>query len=251
MRIVISDYDGTMYVDGKLRGDIVAAVTKWQEAGNRFGIATGRDYNLTIHETNRWGIPFDFLICINGAALYDHDCSLLQSRHIDNAAVPAILQHPAAMASIHCQLSGTSRLRVLLREGSWFPRVGVPFERIDFETALAARNLCQISLAFTDEAECEEWDLMLREDLGDVIEPHRNRVLLDITPAGVDKAAGIADLLALKEWQGRQVFVIGDGGNDLSMIEKYGGFTVPNAAPAIAKAAKRQFDTVSDLLYSL
>lgn len=251
MRIAASDYDGTICTHGKIIGEVVAAIWKWQEAGNKFGLATGRDLPMTLHETKRWGIPFDFLVCINGATIYDHDESLLQKRVIADDVVPVILQHPAAMASMHLQLSGTGPTRLVLRQGSWFPKLGIPYEEIDFDSAMQLGELGQISLAFPTEKECSEWEFMLREDLGDVIEPHPNRTTIDINPVGINKATGIADLLALKNWQGHEVFTIGDGGNDIAMLKRYCGFTVPGASPEVVKVASKCYDTVADMLNDL
>lgn len=251
MRIAVSDYDGTICTRGELMGEIVAAVWKWREAGNRFGIATGRDLPMTLHETKRRGIPVDFLICINGATIYDHDESLLQKRLIADDLVPVIMQHPAAMASMHLQLSGTGPTQLVLRQGSWFPKLGIPYREIDFDTALRLRDLGQISLAFPTEKECADWVFMLQEDLGDVVEPHPNRTTIDINQVGINKATGIADLMALKNWQGHEVYVIGDGGNDIAMIERYRGFTVPGASPEVTKAATKVYEDVAAMLNDL
>ncbi len=247
MRIAVSDYDGTMFHAGKLLGDVVGAVTKWRGAGNAFVIATGRDYWMTVPEVERWRIPVDNLICTNGAAVYSGDNNLLQRRDIPNALIPALLKHPAALASMHFQLSSSVEpLRVFLRERSWFPRIGIHYVTVEYEDALDVTDLGQISFAYDDEEECIGWERALRRDFGDAIDPHRNKTTIDINVNGVDKASGIEALLRLRGWEGKDVYVIGDGGNDIGMIRRFGG-----AQAEAAAAATRVFADVGEMLASV
>lgn len=248
MRIAVSDYDGTMKIDGELRGEVIAAIWKWRENGNRFGIATGRDLRMTLHETDRWSIPFDFLVCVNGAAVYDEKKKLLQILEIDEAVIPDLLQHPAAMASLHYQLLGADPIRLFIRGDSWFERMGIPFERVDFDTALAATGLGQISFAYIGPEECAEWTEALATDFGDRVAVHRNGSILDINRKGVNKATGVADMLKLMGWEAKEVIAIGDGGNDLEMIRAFHGVTVPNAIPEVRAAAKAVYSGVAEML---
>jgi HAD superfamily hydrolase (TIGR01484 family) len=249
MRIAASDYDGTMYLAGKLLGDVVGAVTAWRAAGNIFVIVTGREYGMIVSEIERWGIPVDSLICLNGAAIYGVDGSLQQYKYIPDAVLPALLRHPAVVASMHIQLSSsTEPLRVFLRETSWFPRLGVTFARVEYEEALDATGLGQISLAYEDGEACTRCEAALRRDFGDAIDPNRNKTTIDVNVAGVDKASGIDELLRLRGWEGRDVYTIGDGGNDLGMIRKFGGFTVPGAQAEVGLAAKKVYADLADML---
>lgn len=251
MRIAVSDYDGTIATRTGLIGDVIPAIEKWCGAGSIFGIATGRDLPMTLAETDKWGIPFDFLICVNGAAIYNHEKTLLKARLLEDTLVPRLLTHPAAMASMHYQLSGLGPLKLLLRENSWFPRIGVPYTEVSMEEALALTSLGQVSFAYDTEEECEKWTDQLARDLGSEIAIHPNKITIDINAPGVDKATGIEELLALKNWHGAEIFVIGDGGNDVEMIHRFAGFTVPNAAPEAERLATRKFDNVAEMLASV
>lgn len=125
MKIVASDYDGTLYSQGHLLGDVVSAVTEWRQNGNLFGIATGRDFYMTISEVDKWGIPVDFYICMNGAAVYDHDRHLLVKHNLPEKYIPLLLQHPACAASLQLQLSGINPLQAVLRKGEWISKSGI------------------------------------------------------------------------------------------------------------------------------
>ena len=53
---------------------------------------------------------------------------------------------------------------------------------------------------------------------------------VDLTPAGVDKAGGVRHLLRLLEVEPHQVLAVGDGGNDLPMLELAGVSAAPSNA---------------------
>lgn len=251
MRILASDYDGTLYAHNELLGDVVQAVSDWRNAGNRFGIVTGRDFSMIRPEIERWNIPVDFLVCINGAAVYNADFSLQTAHLIDDETVPLILQHPAGLASLHYQLSGLEPLRVYLRPGSLFWDAGIRFDRLEIDQAMAATNIGQISLAYKTDDESAKWTDALNAQLGGSIQAHRNKRMLDITRNGVDKASGIARVLAANNWPADCVHTVGDGENDLAMLSAYDGCTVTGAAPDVVKAARKQYENVPELIAAL
>jgi HAD-superfamily hydrolase, subfamily IIB len=248
MRIAVSDYDGTMFHGGQLLGDVIGGIERWRQGGDKFGIATGRDYSMIITEIRQRNIPVDFVICLNGAAIYDADGNLLSMRFIPDSEIPVILKHPAALASLHFQLSGTGPLRVVLGPDSWFPKLGVEYTQVTYDDALSMTKLGQISLAFRNETDCIGWEAALRKELGDIIDPHRNKTTIDINVIGVDKSSGISELLRLNGWPDACVRTIGDGGNDLGMITAYSGYTVPGAQADVTRAARRVCADLADML---
>ena len=47
MKIIASDYDGTINYQGRVSEEDKAAIRKFRQAGNKFGIVTGRDAELS------------------------------------------------------------------------------------------------------------------------------------------------------------------------------------------------------------
>lgn len=253
MRIVASDYDGTLCSHGRLLGDVLGAVRRWRDAGNLFGLATGRDFAMTAPEADKWKLPVDFYVCINGGAIYDKKRRLLNQTSLPDGLAPELMRHPAAAASMHIQISSAGSLRLVLREGSWFPRfaAGFDYAEVTLAEALAARDVGQISVAYADEDESRQWETALRRDFGDAITPHRNKTCIDINPRGVDKAYGLSWLLGHMGWAREDLRVVGDGFNDLAMIREFGGYTVPGAAEETAAAAVAVFADVPEMLERL
>lgn len=249
MRAAISDYDGTLRRDGAVSERDLAAIRAWRAAGNLFGIATGRDRSMTVHETRLWEIPCDFLICLNGGALYDAEGSLMAGKLLDDDLVPALLGHSAAQASLHCKLLDDDLLRVVVHDRDCrFIRMGVPFVEVSPAEALAERRLRQIAFAYRSEAECLGHSARLAADFGDRISIHQNFECVDLAPPGVGKEWGIAELLATRDEEIEEVLTIGDGANDLGMIRRYNGHAMTKAPAEVKAAARRVCDSVADML---
>lgn len=249
MKIAVTDFDGTLSRQRMVADSDLEAIRQWRDAGGLFGIATGRALSMTVLETEKWGIPFDFLICANGAVVYNSDLQVLASRDMGAEVIGQLLRHPAAGESFHWQICCGDTVKVHVKSDlSWFPRIGVPYEDVAEAEALAVTDAEQVSLAYATDVECNRWVAELTDRFGDDIKLHQNAAFVDITAGGIDKAVGIGRLLELAGWNGADIFVIGDAENDLAMIRKYDGFTVPGARDVIKKAARAVFPSVGDML---
>lgn len=251
MRVAVTDYDGTLNIRGKVPEKALDAVRRWREAGNIFGIATGRDLSMILPETEKWQIPYDFLICCNGAAIYGPgpELEVLYSAAIADPLVPRVLTHPAGQASMHYELCSDGVVHLYVRsEESWFPGLGFPYEALGYEDALTMTGLQQICFAYASAAEGEEYADALNEAFAGRLRAHQNGRCIDITGGGISKASGIAELLAMRQWPERGLLAVGDGGNDLPMIRRYGGFSVAGAAAAVQREATAVYDDVGEML---
>ena len=72
MKVLASDFDGTLYVKDK---DVVIknveAIRRFMKQGNLFGIVTGRNYSNIKVLLNEYEIPYHYLICLDGAKIFD------------------------------------------------------------------------------------------------------------------------------------------------------------------------------------
>ncbi len=252
MRIAVSDYDGTFCYNGSVKREDIDAVTVWRKAGNLFGFATGRDLSLALHELKRWEIPFDFLICMNGAALYDGNLRLLKSVDIPADLIAKVLTHPAAKASMHYQLCAGGINKIYIRdEKSYFRSLGLSYHEITYQEALGVSEVQQISLAYASDADYHRNAEVLRAEFQNQLSLNLNGYFVDINKKGVDKLSGLLDLLAIQGWPSDGLLAIGDGENDISMIHHFKGYCVGNAPSEVVKAAHGVYHNVGDMLVQL
>lgn len=69
MKLIASDFDGTIFIDGKIKTEDIEAIRDFQDKGNLFGIVTGRSYHslLVLIEGK---IDPDFVIANNGSHIF-------------------------------------------------------------------------------------------------------------------------------------------------------------------------------------
>ena len=70
MKLLVSDYDGTLKSSVKDLMLNIEAINKFREKGNLFVIITGRGKSIREY-IEEYNIPYDYLICENGAIIYD------------------------------------------------------------------------------------------------------------------------------------------------------------------------------------
>ncbi|MDR0477205.1 MAG: Cof-type HAD-IIB family hydrolase [Desulfobulbaceae bacterium] len=245
--LAASDYDGTLCRDRKVSDEDLAAIADWRGAGHRFGIATGRDLGMMRHETERWHIPCDFLVCCCGAVLYDQAGRELRRIDIDDALIPRLLRQPMAAASFHFEMSRHGQTFLYLQsERSRFPALGVPYVPIGHSEALALTGLQLISFCFATAAESAAFADRVMTEFAGGLRAHQNDVNVDVTDGRVDKAEGLLALCRLLGWP--EPLVIGDSENDLSMLRRFQGFAVATAPEAVRRQAAAVYTSVGAML---
>ena len=65
--LLLCDVDGTLLVNDRIRPEDAAALQRWKQAGNRFGLLTGRGEAFCRQLCGRLGVNPDVLITDNGA----------------------------------------------------------------------------------------------------------------------------------------------------------------------------------------
>ena len=240
VRLVASDLDGTLLgPDGRMSPRTVAAVRAACEAGIVVVAATGRSHHTALPRVAAAEV-LRYLVCSNGASLYDVQAGALIERHpIARAALPLVvdvLRNKLADASfgweVHDGFGWESafleiRPDVETALASIVPRLGSPWP--DGVTKL-----------FVGHGELQ------RDHLLDAVTPHlvdglvatcSGARFVEITGAGVDKAFGVARLCARLGIAADEVLAIGDHLNDVAMLRWAGRGVAMGGGHPVAVAA--------------
>jgi HAD superfamily hydrolase (TIGR01484 family) len=251
VKLAASDYDGTLFRRGRVGREDLEAIDAWRERGHLFGLATGRDLNLTRAETEGRRIPFDFLLCNPGAALYDQDYRPLHLMSLPPDAAGRVADHPAVRESRYCLFSRYDRTFVDLHSSeSWLTGLGLPLDLIANAEARQLTGLQQISLEFSDPETAFQSVQALNRDLGDSMYAVQSSFCVDIVPGGTDKGAGLALLLELKNWRPDEMLVVGDSENDYSMIRRFNGYAMAHSPDSLIAAARGVVDSPAAMLWA-
>lgn len=94
MKLLVSDYDGTLNPEGMFIRDFkinLDAVKKFINSGNKFMLSTGRNLTSIEKEIKKYNIPFNYLSCNDGAILFDDNFNILHGFHMDENVVKSII----------------------------------------------------------------------------------------------------------------------------------------------------------------
>lgn len=246
MKILASDYDGTLNVGGTVRTETMDAITAWRAAGNLFGVVSGRNLGSIYHTLERDGVPYDFMIGCNGSVMTDAD-----GKPVGHSCIPArvakalfgeIYRYEAQYVAASYDWSSLDvekstdlraddqylmidgeRMDHVLQVSAWFPRP---------EFAHAVRNACEARFP------------------GQIKGLMPTVQSIDFVCGGTNKASGIRRLTELRGIDPEIILTVGDGDNDLDMLTDPGfcGVAMQSAMPVVLQKVSRTTESVAKLI---
>lgn len=251
MKIAACDYDGTLFRHGQVSREDMEAITAWRERGYFFGLATGRDLNLSRSEIEKRSIPFDFIVCNTGASIYDQTFTPIHLVSLPPPAANAALDHPATARSRYFLLSRAGHTYIYNRsEKSWLTGLGLPLEYIDEASARAMTGIQQIGLEFEDTLTAAKAAEQYNRELGPAIFAEQSSICVDLVAGGVNKGEGVALYLELLGLRPETVLVMGDSENDLSMFRRYEGYAMESSPDSLKRLARQVVDSPARALWA-
>ena len=83
-KLLVTDFDRTLYVDGSISGRNREAIRQWREEGNLFAVATGREEMVLRGLLQENDVETDYLICSNGANIVSWEGKKLFQKTMDD-----------------------------------------------------------------------------------------------------------------------------------------------------------------------
>jgi hydroxymethylpyrimidine pyrophosphatase-like HAD family hydrolase len=239
-KLVALDVDGTLLSrSGELTPEIRASVQRVVAAGVPVVLATGRTFRTTITVATDLGLPPGFAVTQNGAVSVSYD----PQHPADYEEFGRRVFDPAPVVQAVLALRPDLAIGVDRPDGYWVNR---PFPAGDLSGAVTVHPLADLlsepvtRLIVRDEAGTEDEIDHLAQQLGmhDVTYYVGYSAWLDINPRGVSKAAGLDEVCRLLGVHPGYVLAIGDGRNDIEMLQFAGrGVAVGDAPPEVRAAA--------------
>lgn len=240
-KIFITDYDGTLFQNGTVTEKDLEMIHSFRKKGGLFGIATGRIVNSIRHEVEKYDIPVDFVVGVNGAMLMDGSFNKLHSFDIEEGLALEVLAFLRDNGAIHYSISdGYNIHRQGLHTGT-LRDFYVPFEEV---LANKVRGLYG-KMQTRDESFkiCEA----INNQYGNHIQALPNYNYLDMASSKTDKYYAIEKYLNLLDDE-YEVATAGDAHNDLKMLKNYKGYAMRHGDPVIVNQIERKVDTVAEAI---
>ncbi|MCI5774261.1 MAG: HAD-IIB family hydrolase [Erysipelotrichaceae bacterium] len=247
MKLLASDYDGTLRMQDKVDVAVIEAIKAFQAAGNIFGIATGRCIDLVKCELDGQNIPYDFIIGNNGGTIIDKNGKLLENNLLDTEIAKKILQ---ILGSFKPDQLGVSdgltyatnypMLETLMPSLRFYD-----YQKPDVLKVIAKGDITSIFVYFKDFHKKQKAMAAIK-GLIENLACSTNDEMISVCNKGINKQYGVATIA--KYFNVDEVYVIGDDYNDVEMVAHYHGFTVERANKMIKKIASKQFKDVKEAI---
>ena len=250
VKIAASDFDGTLHLKGEgICQETLAAIKRWQEAGNKFGLVTGRNLHLVRLGLEPYEIRLDFCVALNGAVAYDAEERQLCGADMPQDAIRELWGHTIARESPYVMALQGDGTFVKWNDPEWedpLRHVGIP--EVTPEEAQEIPHVMQMCFAASSPERAEELARDLNARFAGVLVAEVNLFYVDVCSGGNDKGTGLANLQECMGWESHPLYVIGDDLNDVSMIQRFHGFAMERGNPQARKMASRVFPSVGTML---
>lgn len=238
--LVCSDFDRTLKINNQISSSNLMAIKQLRALGHYFVINTGRSYQNFKEEMKNHDFKFDYAVCGSGSQIVDKDFNLLHAeafeRKVGIMLVREILDSQAQLI----QFSSESTYQVYRRhEASWNDQI----------TESLPDLINTFSCRFHDPKDTEAFAQVLSKKEG--FNAFINLNSIDIVGPRVSKASGLSQLMTYLNQSFERVYTIGDGKNDVELVQSFNGYVVENAVFSLKQVAKGKFKEVSGLIHQL
>ena len=220
MKILASDYDGTLRTEELVDINDVHAIHEFRAAGNMFGLVTGRSMESIQTEIQKNKIEFDFIVANNGGVIYDRDFQRLQVLYMDSVDENQIDHKYGNM----------------------------PDTNEHEEEVLDRGKISQLVVSLNDTMLAEEISHYINTNFKGYAVAYVNVNCVDIVPEGVSKAEGLYFIEQHLGLEHDAIYAIGDSFNDIPMIEEFHGCAMMHARSAIVEPAEHVFISIEECI---
>jgi Cof subfamily protein (haloacid dehalogenase superfamily) len=226
--LIALDVDGTVLrEDGSLSDGVTSAVQRVQSLGHEVTLCTGRSVAMTLPVLDRLGITPEYVVCANGAITVRRDGDAAGGTSLPRYVREHVetFDPSEVLTTIRGHLEG-ARYAVENEDGSFlysggaFPEGDIEASgtRVEFDELMGTRATRVVVIS---PGHAIEDFLAVVERMG----LHRVSynvgwtAWLDIAPDGVNKSVALERVRAKLDIPRTRVLAIGDGRNDIEMLE--------------------------------
>ena len=234
MKLFVTDYDGTFFIDNVSINENIKMLKKLHENDFKIMISTGRSYPSIKNQMNIYNIPYDYLSCADGSILYDNNDNILEMYLMDNKIIQPFKDFYQNLNYEEIQFSYPTGYSNILSNN---------------DNRLLGINVCISTLNYTKEIVDSFLEMKIKYPKYHFLNyMHPNFSYLCIKPDGIDKSSTITYLKNKYNIKLENIYVIGDSYNDYEMIKKYYGSCMDTSCNDVLNIAKKKYHSVSDYI---
>ena len=226
MKILASDFDNTLYLPEDLETTKrnIESIKKYVALGNIFCIITGRNYSGLKQLLIQYNIPYTYLICEDGAKIFNNmdyciDTTMIPKEDVET--ITSILEKDNYDYYLDDGYNQTNNLN----------------------------DCVKVVVNCLEEKEKEQVVQKIKEKIN--IHVYASRYHVNIIHKSVNKENALKKLLNLEKLDYHNVYVIGDNDNDYEMLKTFNGGVIKNHHHKLDELQKKSYNTLSDYIEEL
>lgn len=224
MKILCSDFDNTLYFsnDNNKTEKNIDAVRDFIFQGNIFCIITGRTYMEIKQDLIRLNVPYTYLVCADGAMIFDSTDYCLKKINLDRKTVERAFE--------------------ILQENGYDP-----YLEDGYNITTNPDDCIKVSSLYaTDKEDAIRVSSLIAKELD--VYAYASRKHVNINNSLNDKKQALLRLAEVANLNPKDFYVIGDDVNDYEMLESFKAAIVEQHNPMLDKFHLPTYKTLADYI---
>lgn len=242
MKIIASDYDGTLNYNG-IDEKKKKALKKWHDAGNVFALISGRAPKDILQIYNEKQFICDYLIADSGAVIMKNDGTIISDIRCDSSLIVPLLKLLFEKGCSRGVILSNNIFRVYADSNCC---KGVDEYTLENMPEIPYFN--QISTALPNVEIAADVVSCIREQFKDKLNPLQNGCCIDIVRTDMNKAKGLYILMEYLGAKYDDIIAVGDNINDSDMIREFKSYAMENGVDDIKKLADYVTPGIAELI---
>lgn len=211
MKLFVTDYDGTLFKDELSLSINKKKLLELHNLGFIIIISTGRSFNSIKNQIEKYDLYYDYLNCADGSIIYDNQNNLLKFYEAEHAIINEILTLKEKIKVEEIQIIYPDDYKSKYNKNDKIAGINlvVKSELVDKQFVNEFLNLKKTYKNYN----------FLFYDHGDY-------AYFCVKKSLINKAYAVKYMQELLNIKKEDIYVIGDGYNDLEMIEEYNGSSI-------------------------
>ncbi len=228
-KLLVSDYDNTLFTDEKQILKSIENIKKFQEDGNIFVISTSRSWKSIKKEIDKYKIPFDYLCCNTGGTIFNNKGDNLFIGNISDTTIN----------KVENILSKVNTRNISITRYGIYKEYEEKINKILGYKIKGNKDIEKIK---------EELEIKLSNEFEIILKNEKNCNKLFLNYKLNTKENGIDRLIKLLPKSDYKVITVGDDDVDFNMLKKYNGYRMLNSSKLLIDNINKTVNSVDELI---
>ena len=226
MILLASDFDETIFLENDMTTTKknIEKIRDFISKGNSFCIITGRNYTDLKELLNKYKIPYTYLICEDGAKIFNYVDYCIDTINLDKEEIESIIP-----------ILEDNKCDYYLDDG--------------YNETNNINDCVKIVINCKDKDKANKIVEAIKEKVD--IHIYVSRVHVNIIHKSVNKKNALKRLFNLEELNFNDLRVIGDNDNDYEMLKEFNGGVIKKHHKVLDELKKKEYDTLADYIDEL